>query len=136
MGQQEVTFSQYMFNHQSLNPAYTGSKDYTQFLILHRTQWINFPGAPESQAFTFNHKMSSKYFGMGISGVNDKIGPISSSRLAIDLARSMANRLLLIGPILSLTPEIPIPKYLELILWLKVKAWDSGAPGKLIHWVL
>ena len=86
MGQQEVTFSQYMFNHQSLNPAYTGSKDYTQFVILHRTQWINFPGAPESQAFTFNHKMSSKYFGIGISGVNDKIGPISSSRVAIDLA--------------------------------------------------
>ena len=86
MSQQEVTFSQYMFNHQSLNPAYTGSKEYTQFVILHRTQWINFPGAPESQAFTFNHKMSSKYFGIGLSGVNDKIGPISGSRVAIDLA--------------------------------------------------
>jgi len=81
-----VTFSQYMFNHQSLNPAYTGSKDYTQFVILHRTQWMNFPGAPKSQAFTFNHKMGSKNFGFGISGINDKIGPISSSRIAIDLA--------------------------------------------------
>lgn len=85
-GQQEVTFSQYMFNHQSLNPAYVGSKDYTQFVILHRSQWINFPGAPESQAFTFNHKMTAKNFGFGLSGINDKIGPISSSRVAIDLA--------------------------------------------------
>ena len=86
LGQQEVTFSQFMFNHQSLNPAYTGSKDYTQFVILHRSQWMNFPGAPESQAFTFNHKMSSKNFGFGLSGINDKIGPMSSSRVAIDLA--------------------------------------------------
>ena len=73
-GQQEVTFSQYMFNHQSLNPAYAGSKDYTQFVMLHRTQWMNFPGAPESQAFTFNHKMTSKNFGFGLSGINDKDG--------------------------------------------------------------
>ena len=86
IGQQEVTFSQYMFNHQSLNPAYVGSKDYTQFVILHRSQWMNFPGAPESQAFTFNHKMTAKNFGFGLSGINDKIGPISSSRVAIDLA--------------------------------------------------
>ena len=63
-----------------------GSKDYTQFVILHRSQWINFPGAPESQAFTFNHKMTAKNFGFGLSGINDKIGPISSSRVAIDLA--------------------------------------------------
>lgn len=86
LGQQEVTFSQYMFNHQSLNPAYVGSKDYSQFAILHRTQWMNFPGAPESQAFTFNHRMSSKNFGFGLSGINDEIGPISNSRVAIDLA--------------------------------------------------
>ena len=85
-GQQEVTFAQYMFNHQSLNPAYSGSKDYSQFVLLHRTQWLNFPGAPDSQAFTFNHKMTSKNFGFGLSGVNDKIGPTTSSRIAIDLA--------------------------------------------------
>ena len=85
-GQQEVTFSQYMFNHQSLNPAYVGSKDYTQFVLLHRSQWINFPGAPESQAFTFNHKMTKKKFGFGITGISDKIGPINGSRVAIDLA--------------------------------------------------
>ena len=85
-GQQDVTFSQYMFNHQSLNSAYVGSKDYSQFVLLHRTQWMNFPGASESQAFTFNHKMTSKNFGFGLSGVIDKIGPISGGRVAIDLA--------------------------------------------------
>ncbi|MGA0373375.1 MAG: PorP/SprF family type IX secretion system membrane protein [Flavobacteriaceae bacterium] len=86
MGQQEVTFSQYMFNHQSLNPAYVGSKDYTQFALLHRTQWMNFPGAPESQAFTFNHKMTSKNIGFGFSGVSDRIGPMSIGLVGIDLA--------------------------------------------------
>ena len=89
-GQQEVTFSQYMFNHQSLNPAYVGSKDYTQFVLLHRAQWMNFTGSPESQAFTFNHKMSQKKIGFGITGINDKIGPISGSRVSIDLAYHLA----------------------------------------------
>jgi type IX secretion system PorP/SprF family membrane protein len=75
-----------MFNHQSLNPGYSGSKEYTNFTILHRSQWLNFEGAPESQAFTFNHKMTSKNIGFGLSGVNDKIGPMTSSRVALDLA--------------------------------------------------
>ena len=83
-GQQEVIFSQYMFNHQSLNPGYVGSKEYTNFTILHRSQWLNFDGAPESQAF--NNKMTSKNIGFGLSGVIDKIGPMSSSRVALDLA--------------------------------------------------
>jgi type IX secretion system PorP/SprF family membrane protein len=85
-GQQEVTFSQYMFNHQSLNPGYVGAKDYNHFTLLHRSQWVSFSGAPESQAFTFHHKMTPKNFGFGISGINDKIGPVSSSRVAVDLA--------------------------------------------------
>ena len=75
-----------MFNHQSLNPGYVGSKEYTNFTILHRSQWLNFDGAPESQAFTFNNKMTSKNIGFGLSGVIDKIGPMSSSRVALDLA--------------------------------------------------
>jgi type IX secretion system PorP/SprF family membrane protein len=75
-----------MFNHQSLNPAYAGSKDYSHFAIIHRTQWLNFPGAPESQAFTFNNKMSRKNLGFGLSGVNDKIGPLSINQVALDLA--------------------------------------------------
>ena len=85
-GQQEVIFSQYMFNHQSLNPGYSGAKEYTNFTILHRSQWLNFEGAPESQAFTFNHKMTPKNIGFGISGVNDKIGPMTSARVALDVA--------------------------------------------------
>ena len=79
-----------MFNHQSLNPGYAGSKEYTNFTILHHSQWLNFDGAPESQAFTFNHKMTSKNIGFGISGVNDKIGPMTSSRVALDLAYHLA----------------------------------------------
>ena len=67
-GQQEVIFSQYMFNHQSLNPGYSGAKEYTN-LQSSTSQWLNFEGAPESQAFTFNHKMTPN-IGFGISGVN------------------------------------------------------------------
>ena len=75
-----------MFNHQSLTPGYSGAKEYNNFTILHRSQWINFEGAPESQAFTFNHKMTPKNIGFVISGVNDKIGPMTSARVALDLS--------------------------------------------------
>ncbi len=75
-----------MFSHQHLNPAYAGSKDYSNFTILHRMQWLNFDGAPESQSFTFSNKMSPKKLGVGISGVNDKIGPLNNTSVAADVS--------------------------------------------------
>ena len=32
-------------------------EDYSNFTILHRMQWLNFDGAPESQSFTFSNKI-------------------------------------------------------------------------------
>ena len=46
-------------------------------------QWLNFDGAPESQSFTFSNKMSPKKLGIGISGVNDKIGPLNNTSVAV-----------------------------------------------------
>ena len=52
-GQQEATFSQYMFNQQIINPAYAGAQDYTQITLLNHSQWISIEGAPQSQALSF-----------------------------------------------------------------------------------
>ena len=32
--QQEAAFSLYMFNHQSINPAYVGAQDHTQITVV------------------------------------------------------------------------------------------------------
>ena len=84
--QQESNFSYYMFNHQAINPAYTGSRGITNLTSVIRSQWVGLEGAPETQTITFGKSINSKNLGYGVSVLNDKIGPISSSRVAIDLA--------------------------------------------------
>jgi len=50
--QQDPLFTQYMFNTLSLNPAYAGHLDQPTANIIHRSQWIDIPGAPRTQSFT------------------------------------------------------------------------------------
>ena len=47
--QQESNFSYYMFNHQAINPAYTGSRGITNLTSVIRSQWVGLEGAPETQ---------------------------------------------------------------------------------------
>ena len=75
MSQQESKFSYYMFNHQAINPAYTGSRGITNLTSVIRSQWVGIEGAPETQTITFGKSLNSKNLGYGISVLNDKIGP-------------------------------------------------------------
>ena len=86
IAQQEFSFSQYMFSHQTVNPAYAGSKKVGNFTALHRSQWVGFEGSPLTQSFTFNGPFNSKNLGFGISAVNDKIGPILNTSANFDLS--------------------------------------------------
>jgi len=84
-GQQEATFSQYMFNQQIINPAYAGAQDYTQITLLNHSQWISIEGAPQSQALSFGTKLSEKV-GIGISAINDNIGLFQTTTTGLDFA--------------------------------------------------
>ena len=44
--QQIAQYTQYVFNHFSVNPAVAGSKDCLDVRLGFRKQWIGFPGAP------------------------------------------------------------------------------------------
>ena len=83
--QQEVTFSQYMFNQQLINPAYVGAQNYTQLSILNHSQWLNIQGAPETQALSLGTNLSEK-IGIGFSTFNDRIGPVRNTSGSIDFA--------------------------------------------------
>jgi len=78
--QQMPQYSQYMFNGLAINPAYAGSKDYLSVAALYRKQWVNFPGAPETQTFSIHAPVSEGKMGLGFTFVNDKIGK-SSKRM-------------------------------------------------------
>ncbi|PSR10593.1 MAG: hypothetical protein C7M88_01720 [Candidatus Arcticimaribacter sp.] len=84
--QQDSNFSQYMFNQQIMNPAYAGARGLTSFTSIIRSQWSGIDGAPQTQTLSFNMPITSKKLGFGLSVLNDKIGPISTTSFDIDLA--------------------------------------------------
>lgn len=73
-GQQEVMVSQYMFNGLFLNPAYAGSHEYFEASGLHRSQWVNFDGAPTTQVLGVDGPIMQDQGGIGLTIVNDDIG--------------------------------------------------------------
>lgn len=72
--QQDAQYTQYMYNTISVNPAYAGSRGVLSFNALHRSQWVGLDGAPTTQTFSMNAPLGEKV-GLGVSIVNDKIGP-------------------------------------------------------------
>ena len=84
--QQESSFSHYMFNHQAVNPGYVGSRGVTNFTSVLRSQWAGIEGAPLTQTLSFSSPVSAKNVGFGLTVLNDKIGPTSTTSFDIDLA--------------------------------------------------
>jgi|TARA_B110000881_G_scaffold202498_1_gene202445 type IX secretion system PorP/SprF family membrane protein len=84
--QQDAMFSHYMFNTQSINPGYVGSRQVLSILSVHRSQWLNFDGAPTTQTLSINTPLFNDQLGFGFSVLNDKIGPINSTSFSIDMA--------------------------------------------------
>lgn len=89
-GQQDSHYSMYMFNGFVLNPAYAGSRDNASAVLLHRQQWVGLEGAPRTTSFSLNTPTANLRHGLGVSFVNDKIGPIGKS----DIGFSYAYRIL------------------------------------------
>ncbi len=75
LAQQDAMFTKYMFNSLVYNPAYAGSKEHMAIGLLHRTQWWGIEGAPQTQSATIHTPLPGKRVGMGLSLVNDMIGP-------------------------------------------------------------
>ena len=71
---QDPMYSQYMFNIQAFNPAYTGSWNSMGVTLLAREQWFGFENNPETQTFSFQTPLAKKKIGLGLTLINDKIG--------------------------------------------------------------
>lgn len=74
IAQQLPHYSQYMFDGVAINPAYAGSKNIVFGALTHRMQFTGFEGAPVTQKLTLNAPIQSKYMGVGIRALHDKIG--------------------------------------------------------------
>lgn len=84
--QQEAAYTHYMYNTLVVNPAYAGSRDALTFTALGRFQWVGFKGAPTTQTFTVHTPIAKKNIGLGLSLMNDKIGPTNNTSLNVDFA--------------------------------------------------
>ncbi len=86
-GQQDAQYTQYMYNTVSVNPAYAGSRGVLSIMGLHRSQWVGLDGAPRTQTLTLNTPIgSSERMGLGLSIVNDEIGPTDETYFDIDFS--------------------------------------------------
>lgn len=84
--QQEAMFTHYMFNTLAINPAYAGSRDALTVTGLHRSQWVGFEGAPTTQTLTLHAPVMNEKIGLGLSVLNDKIGPLNTTAIYGDFA--------------------------------------------------
>ena len=93
LGQQDAQYTQYMYNTVSVNPAYAGSRGHLSIAALYRNQWVGLDGAPETQTLNLHRPRGYRGVGLGISVVNDKIGPTSETYFDIDFSYTIQTSL-------------------------------------------
>ncbi len=84
--QQDAQYTQYMYNTVSVNPAYAGSRGHLSIAALYRNQWLGLDGAPETQTLNLHTPVGYRGVGLGLSIVNDKIGPTSETYFDVDFS--------------------------------------------------
>ncbi len=86
--QQDPHYTQYMYNMSVMNPAYAGSKENLSMGLLYRKQWVDIEGAPTTGTF-FGHMPAGKNVGLGLSVINDKIGPVQENNVYGDFSYTL-----------------------------------------------
>ena len=74
VGQRDPMYTQYIFNMQTINPAYAGTWQSIGFIALSRLQWVGIQGAPSTQTLSIQTPFKSENVGLGFNIVHDEIG--------------------------------------------------------------
>lgn len=74
MGQQQVMFTQYMFNGLAINPAYAGHAGALSATALTRHQWVGVDGAPNTQTLSVHTPITKNKIAVGALIYRDQIG--------------------------------------------------------------
>jgi type IX secretion system PorP/SprF family membrane protein len=86
--QQDPHYTQYMYNMNVINPAYAGSKENLAFGLLYRKQWVDIEDSPTTATFS-GHTPVGKNVGLGLSAINDEIGPVKETNLYGDFSYTL-----------------------------------------------
>jgi len=72
--QQDPMYTQYMFNTQTINPAYAGTWESLSFMVLARQQWAGLEGAPQTYTFSMQAPLKNEWVALGLNVISDKVG--------------------------------------------------------------
>lgn len=79
--QQNIVYSQYLWNGLLINPAYAGSHVQMSGSLTYRNQWVNFDGSPETTTFGLHTALRKGKVGVGLLTTVDRIGSYSNMGL-------------------------------------------------------
>lgn len=94
-GQQLSQYTQYVFNHFSVNPAVAGSKDCLDVRLGYRKQWVGMEGSPTTgwaslhAAIRPKNSVNKSKHGVGFFAESDQAGNWGYTRLALAYAYHM-----------------------------------------------
>ncbi len=71
--QQNSLMNHYIFNQMTINPAYVGTKQWTNLNFTTASQWTGLDGAPLTAVLSLEGPISQQN-GLGVQIINDKIG--------------------------------------------------------------
>ena len=72
--QQDPMYTQYIFNTQTINPAYAGTWESLGFMALARQQWVSWDGAPQTYTFSLQSPMKNEKVALGLNVISDQLG--------------------------------------------------------------
>ena len=84
--QQDIQYTQYMYNPTTINPAYAGNRGVVSIVGLHRSQWVGLDGAPRSESLSINSPISNGRVGLGGNIIRDQIGPTEETFISADFS--------------------------------------------------
>ncbi|WP_207534373.1 PorP/SprF family type IX secretion system membrane protein [Desertivirga arenae] len=75
-GQQQAMYTQYMFNNQAINPAYSAMEESLRVTALSRLQWTGFKGAPRTQSLSVHSPIGESNTFIGGILADDRAGEV------------------------------------------------------------
>ncbi|HMQ00507.1 MAG TPA: type IX secretion system membrane protein PorP/SprF [Cyclobacteriaceae bacterium] len=81
VAQQDPIYAQYLNNPLLINPAYAGSNNNFNGMVIHRTQWAGFEGNPTTLNFNSHMSVLDNKVGVGLMLIQDKLGNNSNTEI-------------------------------------------------------
>ncbi len=85
LAQQEPVFTQYYIDGMSVNPAISGTKEFSLFTLQTRKQWLGFEGSPFTTSIAYHGSLNTRS-ALGVNFLFDKSDPTTQGDFQLNYA--------------------------------------------------